>query len=147
MTGFRAATATDAPEIARILRAARDQAMPWLPRVHTPDEDLWFVRHRVLASSDVRIAGDGQTLSGFIARRDDWVDHLYVDPACWGGGIGSALLTRAMTGTDSLQLWVFKRNVDARRFYARHGFVPVEETDGSGNEENEPDIRLVWRRP
>jgi hypothetical protein len=31
------------------------------------------------------------------------------------------------------------------RFYQRHGFVPVERTDGAGNEEREPDVRYQWR--
>jgi hypothetical protein len=33
----------------------------------------------------------------------------------------------------------------ARRFYQQHGFVPAEFTDGSGNEEREPDIRFRWQ--
>ena len=32
----------------------------------------------------------------------------------------------------------------ARRFYARHGLVELERTDGSGNEEKAPDIRMAW---
>jgi ribosomal protein S18 acetylase RimI-like enzyme len=48
---------------------------------------------------------------------------------------------------DGLQLWVFQKNVGARRFYERHGFRLVELTDGAGNEENEPDARYEWRPP
>jgi len=36
---------------------------------------------------------------------------------------------------------------EARRFYGREGFVEVEHTDGAGNEEGEPDVRLEWRPP
>jgi ribosomal protein S18 acetylase RimI-like enzyme len=43
-----------------------------------------------------------------------------------------------------LQLWVFETNVGAQRFYRRHGFVEVERTDGAGNEEKAPDIRMAW---
>ena len=32
----------------------------------------------------------------------------------------------------------------AQRCYERQGFVAVERTDGAGNEEREPDVRLVW---
>jgi hypothetical protein len=41
-------------------------------------------------------------------------------------------------------LWTFQVNGPARRFYERHGFVEVAQTDGSGNEEAEPDVRLEW---
>ena len=32
-------------------------------------------------------------------------------------------------------------NTDARRFYERHGFTAVASSDGSDNEEREPDVR------
>jgi hypothetical protein len=43
-------------------------------------------------------------------------------------------------------LWTFQKNVAARRFYEDRGFQAVEETDGSRNEEREPDVHYVWRR-
>ena len=43
-----------------------------------------------------------------------------------------------------MQLWAFQSNTGALRFYERHGFVAVEETDGD-NEERAPDVRMVWR--
>jgi membrane-anchored protein YejM (alkaline phosphatase superfamily) len=46
---------------------------------------------------------------------------------------------------SGLQLWTFQVNGTARRFYERHGFLAVESTDGSGNEEGDPDVRYVWR--
>jgi hypothetical protein len=43
-------------------------------------------------------------------------------------------------------LWTFQRNALARRFYEKEGFVAVRETDGSGNEEREPDVLYLWKR-
>ena len=37
-----AATKADLETIAEIHRDARHVAMPWLPNIHTPEEDLWF---------------------------------------------------------------------------------------------------------
>jgi chorismate mutase len=39
---------------------------------------------------------------------------------------------------------VFETNLAARRFYRRHGLVELEHTDGSGNEEGAPDLRMAW---
>ena len=36
-----------------------------------------------------------------------------------------------------IQLWTFQSNAGARRFYARHGFAEVEQTNGD-NEEQAP---------
>ena len=72
--------------------------------------------------------------------------QLYVHPGAQGRGVGSALLDLAKTTGDRLQLWTFQRNLAARRFYERHGFVLVEETDGARNEEREPDALYRWTR-
>ena len=85
--------------------------------------------------------------AGLVALTPGWVEQLYVEPARTGQGIGSALLAFAQGagGAGELQLWTFASNTGARRFYERHGFVAVEHTDGSGNEERAPDVRYVWR--
>ncbi len=43
-----------------------------------------------------------------------------------------------------LSLHVFSRNEHARRFYEAAGFVLVEQSDGSGKEELEPDCTYTW---
>ena len=35
-------------------------------------------------------------------------------------------------------------NTPARGFYTRHGLVELERTDGAGNEEKQPDIKMAW---
>jgi hypothetical protein len=45
-----------------------------------------------------------------------------------------------------VRLWTFQKNAAAIRFYLAHGFREVERTDGSRNEEREPDILLEWAR-
>ena len=76
---------------------------------------------------------------------DDWVDQLYVAPEWTGNGLGSRLIEVAKRRRPGgLQLWTFQSNLGAQRFYERHGFSDAERTDGSGNEEGEPDVRFVW---
>ncbi|WP_166296115.1 GNAT family N-acetyltransferase [Bradyrhizobium sp. 27S5] len=136
----------DMDAAARVHRAAFDHALPWLAGLHTPDEDRWFYRERMFAACTLWGAFDGAAMSGVIAFRDDWIEQLYVLPAAQGSGIGGALLEIARQGADRLQLWTFQRNVRARRFYEARGFAPVEQTDGSRNEEKEPDVRYLWTR-
>jgi hypothetical protein len=45
---------------------------------------------------------------------------------------------------DRLQLWTFQRNLRARGFYEARGFALVRQTDGSDNEEKEPDALYLW---
>ena len=76
------------------------------------------------------------------------LDQLYIRPGWWGRGIGSRLIEHAKAQSpDGLTLWTFQVNERARGFYAHHGFIELLRTDGAGNEERQPDVRLGWRPP
>ncbi|MCA1670755.1 MAG: hypothetical protein LC799_00630 [Actinobacteria bacterium] len=45
---------------------------------------------------------------------------------------------------DGLFLHVFTRNDRARRFYEAAGFTLTAQSDGSRNEEHEPDCTYTW---
>jgi GNAT superfamily N-acetyltransferase len=137
---------SDMDAAARIHRIAFDQALPMLAGLHTAEEDRGFFRERVFAECELWGAFGDAGMDGMIAFRKDWIDQLYVLPEAQGRGIGSSLLRQAQTSFERLQLWTFQRNRRARRFYEAHGFVLVRETDGSGNEEKEPDALYLWAR-
>lgn len=83
---------------------------------------------------------------GLLVLDEEWLSQLYLDPPWRGHGIGDRFVALAKQRRPAgLELWTFQLNGPAQRFYERHGFVAVERTDGSGNEEHEPDIRYVWR--
>ncbi|HET6624838.1 MAG TPA: GNAT family N-acetyltransferase, partial [Nocardioidaceae bacterium] len=87
---------------------------------------------------------DGE-VAGYLLLDPEWLDSLYVRPDLLGQGIGSVLLDLAKSlRPGGFGLWVFETNLRARQFYARHGLVEVERTDGSENEEKAPDIKMVW---
>ncbi len=139
---IRALGPDDAEAVVAVFHSSRTAAMPWLRVVHTPDEDHAFFARELADSASCGAEVDGRVV-GFAIHRDGWLRHLYVDPAHQGLGVGSALLARVVAEeAPAVQLWAFARNVRALDFYRRHGFVVVEETDGQGNEEREPDVRL-----
>jgi GNAT superfamily N-acetyltransferase len=145
MHAIRRANVRDAEAVARLHRLVRHANLPFLPDLHTPDEDFQFFRGAVFAQCEVWVA-EGDAIDGFIALRADWIDHLYVRPECHRQGIGTALLAQAMQTYPLLRLWTFQRNETAIRFYRARGFREIERTDGSGNEEREPDILFEWVR-
>jgi GNAT superfamily N-acetyltransferase len=99
-----------------------------------------------LATCELWGAEDYTGLLGIIAFREGWIDQLYVLPTVQRRGIGTRLLAVAQDRFARLQLWTFQRNAQARQFYESKGFVLIEETDGAGNEEREPDARYLWSR-
>jgi ribosomal protein S18 acetylase RimI-like enzyme len=152
---IREARLGDGPAVAAVFGAAR-ALMTYLPQLHTAEEDVEFYRGVVQggggavgsvggAGKVVEVAEVDGVVVGFSAVRDDWLDHLYVDPSWQGRGIGSELLARAQAARPvGLTLWVFEENTGAQALYARAGFAEVERTDGSGNEERVPDVLMRW---
>ncbi|CAM3101236.1 MULTISPECIES: GNAT family N-acetyltransferase [Dermacoccus] len=145
----RPASTDDADAITAVFLASRAAAMPYLTRLHDDDETRWWLTHVVMPECQVWVAQelDAPQLLGFVAVKDDVLEHLYLSPEHRRRGIGSQLPEQAYRASpDRLTLRVFTRNTDARAFYERHGFQPLDENDGSRNEENEPDMTYGWTR-
>lgn len=142
---LRPAVMADADDIARIMRASL-RSLPWMPMMHTPEEDRAFIGRHVLPRQQVTVAVAGEELAGFIAVDGERVEQLYLDPRRTGRGIGSSLLERATAAMPVVKLCCFQANERARRFYERHGFEAEAFGDGSANEEKLPDITYVRRR-
>jgi GNAT superfamily N-acetyltransferase len=141
---IRRATAGDVDAVAALFRRSFG-TLDFLPTLHTPDEDRQYLG-RVVDEQDMWVAErDGQIL-GFLSLDGKLGTFFYVDPAAHGAGVGSALFEEAQKARpEGFEFWVFQRNEKARRFYERRGCRAVRFTDGSGNEEKEPDVLYEWR--
>ncbi len=141
---LRPATKDDVAAIASVYTPAR-AAMPGVPVIHTAEEDLWFITHKMLPECTVVVAKADGIIAGVAAYTDTWLEQLYVDPAHHRKGIGLTLLEHVMHKCPGgLELWVFQSNAPARRLYESRGFRCVELTDGQSNEEKCPDARYSW---
>jgi GNAT superfamily N-acetyltransferase len=146
--GLRRALLHETPEIARVFLAARRGLMPDVPMVHPDGTVEPWVRQVLFRDTEMWVAVDDGLIVAMMSLAPGWVEHLYVHPEAQGRGVGAALLDLAKTSpqaANGLTLWTFQVNAGARRFYERHGFVPVELTDGAANEELTPDVRYEWR--
>lgn len=143
---LRPARAEDAAALGAIFLAARADRRFFPPLAHPPATVVPFLRESVLARCRTRVAAEGTRVLGFLALAGVVVEHLYVDPKAHRRGVGRALLGDAKNASPAgVTLWCFQRNTPALAFYAAQGFVVAEHTDGAGNEEREPDVRLAWR--
>lgn len=134
------------PAAALIHRTAFDARLPWLAGLHTPEEDRAYWQNHLFPNAMVWGASVGDQLAGVMACRDGWIDQLYVLPSMQGRGLGGALVEIAQATFPTLQLWTFEKNRPARQFYESRGFSIVRQTDGTDNEEKEPDVLYRWVR-
>lgn len=145
---LRPAGAEEATALAALYTAARAAAVPQMPpALHTDEEDrAWFAARLADGRHEAWLAEDETgRLLGYALFTPTWLDHLFVRPDATGRGVGAALL-EVVKGLrpSGFCLWVFETNTGARRFYARHGLLTLERTDGSANEEKAPDVRMAW---
>ncbi|MFY3137042.1 GNAT family N-acetyltransferase [Achromobacter xylosoxidans] len=108
--------------LARLGRFDPERAGARLRATFRPDH-TWFIER------------DGARI-GFYALRPDGdglrLDHLYVVPAAQGLGVGGQVLGRLLLDADRRGLPVrvgALRGSDSNRFYRRHGFEPVAESE------------------
>lgn len=136
----------DLDGVAAMFSAARRAAVPSMPPpVHTVEEDRAWLADQLEGDREAWVAEREGRVVALLLLEGAWLHSLYVDPAHQNAGIGSVLVDLAKAlRPGGLQLWAFQSNTGARRLYARHGFVEVEETDGRDNEERAPDVRMEW---
>lgn len=136
----------DTDAVAAMFSAARRAAVPSMPPpVHSVEEDHSWIADQLEGDRESWVAERQGRILGLLLLEDDWLHSLYVDPGHQNEGIGTALVDLAKAlRPGGLRLWVFQSNLGARRLYARHRFAEVEETDGRGNEERAPDVRMDW---
>ena len=137
----RLATLADAEQIAQLLDAFNREF-----HVATPGVDLLAPRLRALLSGDdtlaIMVGHPGDAVGLITLRPNVWsagpvalLDELYVVPRLRGQGIGSAIIEHLLLLARTLAVgWieinVDEGDVDARRFYERHGFSATEPGTG-----------------
>jgi GNAT superfamily N-acetyltransferase len=142
---LRLADADDIAAVAGLFARSRAAALPFLPVLHSPAEDIaFFASRREKALMTLAMCGD--TLAGFMVESPGWIEQLYLEPEQRGQGIGSQLVNAAKQRQKRLQLWCFADNHAGRAFYLSHGFAQIGGTPGD-NEEGQPDILFGWPNP
>jgi GNAT superfamily N-acetyltransferase len=131
---FTPATAADAEALVALRIAAMRESLERIGRF-----DPQRARDRFLSSftpeQTQHLVLQGERV-GFVVLRsyqgELQLDHLYVHPSHQGRGIGAAVLARVFASADARGLPVrvgALRGSDSNRFYQRHGFRPVEESE------------------
>ncbi|MEV4686943.1 GNAT family N-acetyltransferase [Microbacterium sp. LWH3-1.2] len=137
----RRATVDDADVVARLLHDFNTEFDTDTPGPFVLAERL----RRLLADGQTLALLGGEPASGvalLTLRPNVWypgpvalLDEMYVVPDARGGGIGGAIVDRLIAdcrrdGVSAIEINVDQADVDAQRFYERHGFQGVDPDTG-----------------
>lgn len=148
-TELRLARPEDARAAGELYLLSRRTFLPYAPLAHSPQEVLGWFADVLLPRGGLWLAWADRQLAGLLTLEQqdglNWIDQLYLRPGFTDQGLGSQLVDFAKQQLGPpIQLYTFQQNLAARRFYERHGFAAIAFGDGSGNEENCPDVLYRW---
>ncbi len=147
MIEIHAARDSEIEDVVVVWNATKRDTYDFIPqeRNRTVDQDRAFFESVIRPSCALWVAVDGARVLGFRARRQSYVDRLYVHPSAQRRGVGSRLLRHAIALSPAgIGLHTHVKNTKARAFYEKHGLVAVK-FGISPPPESEPDVEYHWR--
>jgi GNAT superfamily N-acetyltransferase len=148
---IRAARADEAETLLGIQRGACVAAFAHIfpPELYPfPDDLIRTAWQEALADPDVEVfvaEADGEPI-GSVSVGGDFLRTLYVLPAHWRTGLGTALHDHALErlrarGCTRAKLWTLEENWNARRYYEKRDWTLTEETRVVPFEPNPIDVQ------
>jgi GNAT superfamily N-acetyltransferase len=148
---IRAARADEAETLLAIQRGACVAAFAHIfppERYPFPDDLIRTAWQAALADADVEVfvaESVGEPI-GSVSVGGDFLRTLYVLPAHWRTGIGTALHDHALErlrarGCPRAKLWTLEENWNARRYYEKREWTLTEETRVVPFEPNPIDVQ------
>lgn len=142
---FREAILEDSLSIEAIASKSRSEVIPSLKEIYTKSERIQFYTKEIKNKKSFVALNEYLEVIGFIIFVEGEIDHLYIEKAYRGIGVGQSLLRMATSSmqTDEVILFMFQENSLALDFYRKNGFEIAYVGDGSKNEERLPDFKLI----
>ncbi|ULQ52066.1 GNAT family N-acetyltransferase [Flavihumibacter fluvii] len=112
------------PALRALFLATRKAAFHWMDRDSFRESDF----DEETNGEYILVAHYGNNIAGFISiwMKDNFIHHLYVDPAFQQKGIGSELLKAALELLDApVTLKCLVKNEKAILFYRKQGFFEM----------------------
>jgi GNAT superfamily N-acetyltransferase len=127
---IRPATPADAEAIAAVQARAWRHAYAEIvepERMPVPEQQAPRFAEWIAGGGEAYVWDQDGEVAGFATLEGDELRAIYVDPPAQGAGVGTALLTAAVSalraaGHAEAFLWTFEANGLARAFYERHGW-------------------------
>lgn len=98
----------------------------------------------VLPNAEIYVYVIEKNIVGFIGIDQNFIEGIFVDINNQNNGIGTSLLDKIKENKDYLTLSVYKKNVNAIKFYEKNNFVITSEN--IDKDTNEIEYIMTWKR-
>ena len=111
-------------------------------------KDYWKNNYKyvkeILPNSDIYVYVLDKHIVGFVGANNNYIEGIFIDINNQHTGIGTALLDKVKENKDSLTLSVYKKNVNAVKFYEKNNFIVISENLDKST--NEIEYIMTWKK-
>lgn len=98
----------------------------------------------ILPNADIDVYLLDEYIVGFIGVDNDYIEGIFVDINNQHNGIGTSLLNKIKEEKEKLNLSVYKKNINAIKFYKKNGFIITGESIDKNTDEIE--YTMTWKK-
>ena len=98
----------------------------------------------ILPNADIYVYIMNENIVGFIGVNNDHIEGIFVDINNQHNGIGTSLLNKIKEEKEKLNLSVYKKNINAIKFYKKNGFIITGESIDKNTDEIE--YTMTWKK-
>ena len=98
----------------------------------------------ILPNAEIYVYVIEKNIVGFIGLDQNYIEGIFIDKNNQYKGIGTLLLNRVKENRNTLILSVYKKNINAIKFYKKNGFVITNEK--IDEKTNEIEYTMTWKK-
>ncbi len=96
----------------------------------------------ILPNSEIYVYVIEENIVGFIGLDQNYIEGIFIDTNNQCNGIGTSLLNKVKENRNILTLNVYKKNINAIKFYKKNGFIITSESIDKNT--NEIEYTMTW---
>lgn len=111
-------------------------------------KDYWKNNYKyvkeILPNADIYVYVLDKHIVGLVGVNNNYIEGIFIDINNQHTGIGTSLLDKVKENKDSLTLSVYKKNVNAIKFYEKNNFIVISENLDKST--NEIEYIMTWKK-
>ncbi|MFR1776814.1 MAG: GNAT family N-acetyltransferase [Clostridia bacterium] len=96
----------------------------------------------ILPNAEIYVYVIENHIVGFIGLNQNYIEGIFIDAHSQSKGIGTLLLNKVKEDRNTLTLSVYKKNVNAIKFYKKNNFIITSES--IDKDTNEIEYIMTW---